>query len=177
MYSISGAISYKVWVFFTWIGQSQHIEHTSLSFDSTMPLFYFFFSITSSITQTSLTNYMFSKIKLFSDLLVVKFLPLQLFVKLMVYICYQLGLRMGTRIFKRNSCLLVFFYCVKLNFQSNSNCMYAFRQFWNNKMLILFCSKGNRVFHNFYYRRPDVSQKSQTRVCVGAGKHRIVSSM
>lgn len=41
-----------------------------------------FFSITSSITQTSLTYYMFSKIKLFSDLLVVKFLPLQLFVKI-----------------------------------------------------------------------------------------------
>lgn len=75
-----------------------------------------FFSINSSITQTSLTNYMFSKIKLFSDLLVVKFLPLQLFFKLMVHICYQLGLRMGTRIFKRHSCLLVFFYCVQLNF-------------------------------------------------------------
>lgn len=80
-----------------------------------MPLFYALFSITSSITQTSLTNYMFSKIKLFTDFLVVKFLLLQFFLNLMVYICYQLGLRVGTRIFKRNSCLLVF-YCVKLNF-------------------------------------------------------------
>lgn len=115
MYSISGAISYKVWVFF-------HLDWSVIAHRTHQPQFRFnyapllcsFFSITSSITQTSLTNYMFSKIKLFSDLLVVKFLPLQLFVKLMVYICYQLGLRMGTRIFKRNSCLLVFFLLCKV---------------------------------------------------------------
>lgn len=95
----------------------------------------------------------------------------------MVHICYQLGLRVGTRIFKRNSCLLVF-YCVKLNFLVKIKTHVCFLLVFGI-IKCWFCFVLREIECSTISTTGDLTyHKSHRREFEwGAGKHRIVSSM